>query len=149
MTERPPTAPGRAFCCLCNAVAMTPDPDLDELLARLPLKSPAEVWAEMEAACKAAEAAPPPEPSIIPMPDFPYGFRHPLSGTMRFHCPLGCGWHHDENPSLEPVGPLILPADPAKLSEALTAQADARAEAFCRRVELAITGHYAAAHPDR
>jgi hypothetical protein len=83
------------------------------------------------------------------MPDYPYGFRHPLSGTMRFSCPLGCGWYHDENPSHEPLGTFVVPLDPAKLEEALTAQADARHEAFRVRVEAAITGHFEQAHPGR
>lgn len=128
---------------------MTDAPELDELLARLPQKTPAEAFAEIEAARRAAESAPWPEPSIIPAPTYPYGLRHPLGGTVRFSCLLGCGWHHDENPSREPVGPLFFPLDPAKLSEALTAQADARAEAFRRRVESAISDHYEAAHPNR
>ncbi|WP_031487612.1 hypothetical protein [Streptomyces bicolor] len=128
---------------------MTPDPDLDALLARLPQKSPTEAFAEIEAARRAAEAAPWPEPSIIPMPSYPYGLRHPLAGTVRFDCPLGCGWHHDENPALEPLGPLLLSVDTAKLSEAITQQANARAEALRTRVEEVITEHFVQAHPDR
>ncbi|BBC29480.1 hypothetical protein SGFS_007740 [Streptomyces graminofaciens] len=60
---------------------------------------------------------------------------------------LGCGWHHDENPSREPVAPFFVPLDPAKLDEALTAQANARHEVFRRRVEAPITEHYATTHP--
>ncbi|MFE2424615.1 hypothetical protein [Streptomyces hokutonensis] len=124
--------------------------DLDALLARLPMKSPREAYDEMMAAREAAAAAPLPEPSIIAMPTYPDDRWGRLGGTIRFGCPLGCGWHHDENPGLEAATePLVLPLDLSRLDEALTAQANARAEAFRVRVETAITAHYAADHPGR
>ncbi|WP_019061671.1 hypothetical protein [Streptomyces prunicolor] len=121
---------------------MSDDPNLNEVLARLS-RDPVDVFAEIEAARRAAEAAPLPEPSIIPMPEFP------AFGLVRYPCPLGCGWHHDERPGLEPFGPITLPADPGALSAALTAHADARAEALRQRIENALSDHYEVAHPDR
>ncbi|WP_158013036.1 hypothetical protein [Streptomyces sp. Root369] len=83
------------------AVNRKPWPQLDALLARLPKKSARETYEELDAARRAA-AATPPELTSIPMPTYPYGWslRHPLGGTMRFACPLGCGWFHDENREL-------------------------------------------------
>ncbi|MFF5655183.1 hypothetical protein [[Kitasatospora] papulosa] len=121
----------------------------DDLLALLPKPTPRQMFDELQAARAAAEAAPPPEPSVIPMPDYPYALGHPLAGTVRFRCPLGCGWFHDENPGAEPLGPVLLPADLDRLNEALTAQATARHAAFRERVETAITGHYEQQHPGR
>ncbi|MFE6018674.1 hypothetical protein ACFQ6O_18640 [Streptomyces sp. NPDC056441] len=129
---------------------MGDDRDTDEILARLPKKAPHEMFAELEAARRAAEAAPWPEPSIIPMPSYPYSLSHPRCGTLRFSCPLGCGWHHDEDPGRDAATErLVVPLDPALVSEALTAQANARAQAFKTRVEAAITDHFAEAHPGR
>ena len=92
-----------------------------------------------------AEQAPPPPPTTIPTPDFP------SFGVVRFRCPLDCGWHHDENPGLEPMGPLLLPADftPDDLSAALSSQAEVRHNNFRLRVEQSIADHFAEAHPER
>lgn len=120
-----------------------------ELLAWLPKATPHQLLADVEAARQAAAAAPLPEPSLIPMPDYPYRLGHPRAGTIRFRCPLGCGWFHDEHPGAEPMTRLSLPADPDRLNEALTAQANARQAAFVARVETAITDHYEQAHPGR
>lgn len=124
--------------------------DLDELLARLPKKSTREMYEEMEAARRADAAALPPEPTTIPMPDFPYPLRHPLGGTMRFGCPLACGWYHDENPARDDAAtPLVVPLDPELWRAALTARAEKRAEAFRARVEGAIAEHFDQEHPGR
>ncbi|MDV9197029.1 hypothetical protein [Streptomyces sp. Wh19] len=118
--------------------------DLDELLARVRQKTARDLFAEMEAAGRADEAAPWPEPSVIPMPSYP------RRGTLRFSCPLGCGWHHDEDPGREAATErLVVPLDPDLVSEALTAEANARAQAFKTRVEAAITDHFAEAYPGR
>lgn len=118
--------------------------DLDELLARIQQQKPHDLFAEVEAARRADEATPWPEPSIIPMPS------HPRRGTLRFSCPLGCGWHHDEDPGRDAaMERLVVPLDPDLVSEALTAQANARAKALQARVEAAITDHFAEAHPGR
>ncbi|MGW2100339.1 hypothetical protein ACWCPX_22075 [Streptomyces olivaceoviridis] len=124
--------------------------DLDEWLAWLPKPSPREALAELLAAREAAAAAPPPEPTTIPTPDFPYPLGHPLAGTVRFWCPLGCGWYHDERSHLDASAqPLVVPVDPARLAEALTEQANARHAAFQARVERAIADHFEQAHPGR
>ena len=83
------------------------------------------------------------------MPDYPYRLGHPLGGTIRYRCPLGCDWFHDEHPGAEPMLPVRLPTDPDRLGEALTAQATARHAAFQQRVETAITDHYEQQHPGR
>ncbi|MFC3345999.1 hypothetical protein ACFOOM_00805 [Streptomyces echinoruber] len=121
--------------------------DLDEWFARLPKPSPSEGLAELLAAREAAAAAP--ELSTIPMPEFPYPLSHPLGGTMRFSCALGCGWYHDENPIREEREPLVLPADPEKWRQALAVRAEVRGAAFRARVEGAIADHFAQAHPGR
>ncbi|WP_146229036.1 hypothetical protein [Streptomyces sp. NWU339] len=126
--------------------------DLDELMARLPKRSPREVFEELTAARRAA-AATLPELTTIPVPSYPYGWSmldHPLGGTMRFACVLGCGWYHDENPAREAaIAPLVMPLDPEKADEALTAQAENRAAVFRARVEITIAEHFDQAHPGR
>ncbi|WP_159052330.1 hypothetical protein [Streptomyces longwoodensis] len=118
------------------------DQELREVLARLPRRTPAEVLAEIEAARRASASAWAP-PSIVPMPDFPE------FGLVRYACPLGCGWHHDEQPGAEAFGPILLPVgDRADLDAALTAHAGERAEVYQARVEAAVAEHWAQAHPD-
>lgn len=97
---------------------------------------------------KAATEPPPPQ-SLLPSPQFPYGLRHPNAGAVRWNCPRGCGWWHEENPGRELPGPLRLPAGftSEDVSEAITRQAQERSEALQRRVEDAITEHYTTAHP--
>ncbi|MEU3782694.1 hypothetical protein [Streptomyces sp900129855] len=126
------------------------DRTIEAALARMPRRTGAEDFAELQAARRAAEAAPWPEPTIIPMPDFPFMWPHPLAGTVRFPCTLGCGWHHDEQPGLDAATErLVLPLDPEQLDQALTAQAETRAEAFRARVEGAIADHFEQEHFDR
>lgn len=111
--------------------------DLDAALARLP--QPDLLRAQRE-----AEQAPPavtsiPEPSLL------------SGGVARFHCPLDCGWHHDENTDPGPVGTLLLPAGftGETLSDAITSAAEVRSNNFRLRVEQAISDHFQAAHPGR
>lgn len=111
--------------------------DLDALTVRLPKKSAADLLAELQA--HRAAGAVLPEPTTIPEPEFPYQLSHPLGGTVRFSCPRGCGWHHDEHPDREKATErLVLPLDLEQLDKALTAQAEAQAEAFRARIEGAI-----------
>ncbi|MET8113842.1 hypothetical protein [Streptomyces prasinus] len=118
---------------------MTDDSDFLSSLPRLPLPS----LEEMERA-REEERGRPPLVTTLPEPDFVPG------GIARFHCVLGCGWHHDEAPGLEPMGPVRVPVDftPEQLSDALSEHAAARAERFRRRVESAIAAHFADAHPN-
>ncbi|MGW5426903.1 hypothetical protein ACWET9_06700 [Streptomyces sp. NPDC004059] len=119
---------------------MTDDSDLDAALARLPQPSLADILR----AQREAETTPPPA-TTIPQPDFTLG------GVVRFHCPLDCGWHHDENTDPGPVGSLLLPADFTgdDLSAAITSAAEVRSNNFRLRVEQAISDHFNAAHPGR
>lgn len=120
---------------------MADDFDFDAL----PTRPAADVMREIQEGRRAAEQAPPPPPSTIPAPDFAPG------GVVRFHCPLDCGWRHDENPGLEPMGPLLLPVDftPDDLSAAITSQAEVSGNNFRLRVEQAIADHFTEAHPGR
>lgn len=123
--------------------------DLDALMARMPRQSGPELLAHLEAARRAADAVPA-EPTTLPMPDSPYPLRHPLGGTLRYSCPLGCGWHHDVNPGRSVAQErTVLPADPDRLEAALTAQAEVRAVMFRAGVETAIAEHFEQAHPGR
>ncbi|MFI1956931.1 hypothetical protein ACH46L_03320 [Streptomyces althioticus] len=123
--------------------------DLEDLMARMPRPSGRELLAEVEAARRAAETALP-EPTTLPMPESPYPLAHPLGGTLRFPCPLGCGWHHDVHPGRAAAQErLVLPADPERLEAALTAQAEVRAVMFRAGVEAAIAEHFEQAHPGR
>jgi hypothetical protein len=114
--------------------------DLNAALARLPQPSLADVLR----AQREAKATPPPV-SAMPQPDFRPG------GVARFHCPLDCGWHHDENTDPGPVGSLLLPANftGEDLSAAITSAVEVRSNDFRLRVEQAISDHFDAAHPGR
>jgi hypothetical protein len=121
--------------------------DIEAAVRRLPQPSLADILR----ARREAEQAPPPPPTTIPLPESPYPFRHPLGGTMRFHCPLGCGWWHDENPGAELPGPILLPVDftDGDLSAAFTSMAEVRGNNVRLRVEQAIADHFTQAHPGR
>ncbi|MCX4458701.1 hypothetical protein OOK58_43100 [Streptomyces sp. NBC_01728] len=130
---------------------MTTDADLDDLLAALPLKSSREVFDEIEAARRAAELAPPPEAMIIPMPEYPYMWPHPLGGIVRFPCVLGCGWAHDEDAFAEDREPIIVPlgGGTQDINRIFNERSRHRAAVLRGRIETAIRGHFTAAHPGR
>ncbi|HLL36322.1 MAG TPA: hypothetical protein VK545_21125 [Streptomyces sp.] len=119
---------GDGFAAVQAALARIPSSELQEQL-RAAREAPAEL----------------PEPSIIPAPES-LGW-----GRVRFPCPLGCGWGHEEDPGAEPMGPLLLPVDytEADLNAAITAQAAASAEALRGRAEEAIRDHFTESHPGR
>ncbi|MER7477471.1 hypothetical protein ABTX60_07410 [Streptomyces sp. NPDC126510] len=119
--------------------------ELEAVMARLPRRTPAEVFAEIEAARRAERNAPWPEPSIVPTSEFP------AFGVIRYPCPLGCGWHHQEEPGVDAYGPIVVaaPYDSQAVSAALTASANERGELFRERVEAALVDHYETAHPGR
>ncbi|MFF3158489.1 hypothetical protein [Streptomyces sp. NPDC057910] len=91
-----------------------------------------------------AENSPPPL-TTVPAPV------HQRGGILRYHCPLACGWTHDENPGTELPGSLLLPADftSADLSDALTSMAEVRHNNYRLRIEQAIADHFAERHPGR
>ncbi|MEV6565878.1 hypothetical protein [Streptomyces kronopolitis] len=113
----------------------------DELEAALAKVSDAPM--QLDGALRAqreAKPAPLPEPSVIPLPDFRAG------GVVRFHCPRGCGWYHDENPGRDAataVSRIVLPAVPtsADVTAAISALSNARAQAQQKRIETAFTQH--------
>ncbi|MFI2434614.1 hypothetical protein [Streptomyces sp. NPDC018693] len=127
---------------------MSADTDLDGLAALLPKLSFRETFAELEAARRAAEQAPP-QTTIIPMPEFPYSWRHPNSGTVRFPCTLSCGWVHDEDAYALDADPISIPlsASTEEISRIFDERAERRATKLRARVEQAIRDHFAQAHP--
>lgn len=88
------------------------------------------------------------EAHLLPLPEFPSRPRY--AGTVRWSCRYGCGWSHTELPGLEPMGPIVVPANPRPedVTAAITRQAEERHRALLARVTDAFTGHYAAAHPE-
>jgi hypothetical protein len=71
-------------------------------------------------------------------------------GLVRYARPVGCGWHHDEQPGAEAFGPILLPVgDRADLDAALTAHAGERAEVYrAWRRRLPSTGRRHTRAPD-
>lgn len=124
--------------------------ELEELLARLPGQSVSEAYEEIQAARRAALSAPPPEPSIIPYPVYPYPWPHRSAGIVLYPCALGCGWSHSESVWEWLPGPVTFRVDPrGALDQALTEHANARAAELRERIETAIRDHFATAHPGR
>ncbi|MFD0208964.1 hypothetical protein ACFVH9_07490 [Streptomyces hirsutus] len=127
---------------------MTADTDLDALVAGL-RRSPREDFNELEAARRAAEAALPPESTIIPMPELPPLWPHPRSCIVRFLCALECGWAHEENAyecDREPVR-FPLGGSLGDVDRVLAEHAEQQGVVLRARVEAAIRGHFAEAHP--
>ena len=75
---------------------------------------------------------------------------NPGGGFTRYHCPVGCGWHHDERHTNEPAGPVCLPDDFASVSvgDAISAMVAQQALDTIRRVEGVLREHLALHHPD-
>jgi hypothetical protein len=126
-----------------------PMSDLDAAMAGLRRQS----GVELVELLRAAQQAPPPAPTVIPAPEFPYPLGHPLAGTARFRCPLGCGWYHDEWSGTDWAEPfrVRLPVEYTRedIGAALTAHADEQAARLAGRVEAAFLDHYAREDPDR
>ncbi|MEC3995025.1 hypothetical protein VSR01_16390 [Actinacidiphila sp. DG2A-62] len=89
---------------------------------------------------------------MIPAPTFPRDPSRPWLAcpAARYACPRGCGWFHDEPTDDGAPLRIVVPADPTPddVTAALTARADARAEQLHARIQEAITGHLADAHPE-
>lgn len=124
--------------------------DLEALLGTLTTPLGREVYEQIHAARRAEMAAPAPEPSIIPAPEFPYPWPHRLSGIHRYPCALGCGWAHQED-SYEIGKPVIFKLDDQGVldEQAMNEHLAARGGALRERIEQAIRDHFTAAHPDR
>ncbi|MFJ4627212.1 hypothetical protein [Streptomyces sp. NPDC088847] len=130
------------------------DIDIDQLLAALPAPDPRQMWDELQAARRAAETAPPPEPSIIPTPEHVYPPGHRWWWRfLAFPCAHRCGWAHLEDLLLndleDAARPFVISArTPAEMTQAITARADARAEAQRQRIEDAVRQHLRTDHSD-
>ncbi|MDR3081356.1 MAG: hypothetical protein LBV60_10610 [Streptomyces sp.] len=114
--------------------------DIDALAKHLPQPSVGDLLRLR----REAGGSPPPL-TTMPMPAW-----RP-DGIQRYYCPLGCGWKHDEDPGVEMLGPLLLPADFTGLdvSNAITAMAEVHSNNYRLRVEQAIAAHFANEHPGR
>ncbi|MYR61125.1 hypothetical protein GTY54_34510 [Streptomyces sp. SID625] len=125
---------------------MTADTDLDELRAGMQ-KTPREAFAELEAARRAAEARTP-ERTIIPEPELPPLWPHPGSGIVRFPCPLGCGWAHEEDAYALDVEPISVPlhSSPAEISRIFAERSERGSRALQRRIGSAVREHFVQAH---
>lgn len=124
--------------------------ELQEFVDRLPKRTAREAYEEIQAARQAALSAPPPEPTIIPMPVYPYRWPQRGAGIVLYPCALGCGWAHSEDTWRWLPGPVVFRVDPrGALDRQLTELADARAAALRERIETEIRRHFAEAHPGR
>ncbi|GAA3896161.1 hypothetical protein ACWDR2_13145 [Streptomyces sp. NPDC003631] len=131
-------------------------PDLQELDAALPAllhRSPAEVLAEIEEAQRAAAAAYPPEPSIIPPPEHVYPWGHLWWWRfLAFPCVLRCGWAHIEDlvrDDLEPFVMRIGESPREEISQGISEHAVLRNVKRRRRIEAAIRRHAEQAHTEQ
>jgi hypothetical protein len=81
------------------------------------------------------------EPTTIPMPE------HLAGGIVRFPCPRGCPWFHDENPGRDAATEryvLVVPSanpTPEEVADAISRKAADRAAAVRERIERAVAAH--------
>lgn len=73
----------------------------------------------------------------------------PFRSVIRYRCPVGCLWHHDEPTDPGPT-PITLPANftSADLSDAITFEMQHREVLKRDRVEGLVAGHVVETHPD-
>ncbi|MXM67087.1 hypothetical protein GR925_27575 [Streptomyces sp. HUCO-GS316] len=124
--------------------------DLDELTRRI--FADRDPVAELLEARRAAAAAPP-EPCIIPMPEFPP--RRPgalFGGPIRYRCTVpggGCPWAYELDPYAADLGPLVFPLSGSleELDRAITEQAERRGREVREGIEGALREHFAREHP--
>jgi hypothetical protein len=126
--------------------------DIDALLDAATAQLPPLDLAALLAAQRAAASAPQPPEDVIPAPTFPRDPARPswACPVARYACPRGCGWFHDEPTDDGAPLRIVVPADPTPddVATAITARADARAEQLRARIQEAVTGHLADAHPE-
>jgi hypothetical protein len=127
---------------------VTADTDLDDFIAALPQRSTREIFAEIDAARRAAETRTP-QQTIIPEPVLPPLWPHPDSGIVRFPCALACGWEHPEDAYALDSEPISFPlhAGAEEMGRVLNERAEQRSAALRARVETAVRTHFAQAHP--
>lgn len=125
------------------------DADLDEVIREMFAdRDPVREWLE---ARRAVEEAPPPEPCIIPMPDFPRDRRR-FSGLVRYRCTVpggGCLWTYDVDALEEDSEPLTFPVSGSldDLTRHISERADRRVKRIREEIETAFRKHYAERHP--
>ena len=125
------------------------DADLDAMIREFfASRNPVSEWL---AARAAAAQAPPPEPSIIPRPEYPPS--RFLTGVAVYRCTLigePCEWAYVVDTvlqeSLEPLR-IPLPGSGEDISRALTEQAEERMRALKDRIEDAFREHFTLFHP--
>lgn len=141
-----PDSPEEALPSPPTAGPLDADETLDRLLTPQVRQHLQDEWV------KANTVPPPPaapkRESLIPQPEFPYPLGHPLSCLARFPCRLVCGWAHDEQPDLDPIGPIVIPVNGgmAAVTKAIDARAQERFEQMRARIEDAMRNHYRTAH---
>lgn len=127
---------------------MSPDDDLDAMVRELFAgQNPVREWLTAKAA---AEQAPPPEPSIIPMPEYPPS--RFLTGVVVYRCTAGdrsCKWAYVVDTALQEARePLRIPwpGSGEDISRAITEQAEERMRALKERIEDALREHFTLFH---
>lgn len=107
---------------------------------------------EMLDARRAAEQAPPPEPTIIPMPEFIGGRGRLISTVIRYPCTVpggGCPWGYVVDVGLRVAEKFTLSVSgfPEGLDRAITDQAAQRLRDLRERIEEAFGEHFELFHP--
>ncbi|UJV43008.1 hypothetical protein [Streptomyces sp. AMCC400023] len=107
---------------------------------------------EAQRAREAAAQAPPPEPTIIPMPEYPRAWPRLFSGVAHYRCTVpggGCMWVYDVDLLLEDSEPLRFPvcASLDELNRHLNDRADRRVRDLRQRIETAFRDHFRQWHP--
>lgn len=116
----------------------TPDQGDDPLDAVLvsPLARLEPDWMDDVLAARRRDVQEPLPVRTLPMPELLRG------GVLRYRCPLGYPWWHDEDPGREEPSPLLLPAGYTSedLAAALTSAAEVRNNALRRALEASRSG---------
>lgn len=127
---------------------MSPDDDLDAIVRDLfANRDPVREWLDARAA---AAQAPPPEPSIIPRPEYPPA--RFLTGVVAYRCTsvgTSCDWAYVVDTALQEARePLRIPwpGSGEDISRALTEQAEERMRALKERIEDAFREHFELFH---
>lgn len=126
------------------------DDDLDAIVrAHFANRDPVAEWFAVR---KAAEEAPPPEPTVIPLPEFIGGGGSLISRAIRYPCTVpggGCPWGYvvDMGSEVTKSFTLSVSGFPEGLDRAITEQAEQRTRDLRERIEEAFGEHFKLAHP--